>query len=487
MRRIFTRGLIPLAAAFLGLLLFGSELPLSDTVHSVIREVAIDRPGYTIGDATSTDARSEGGVAVGCPELRAFPGAEGFGAFTPGGRGGQVIEVTNLEQSGPGSLQDALDTIGRRIIVFRVGGTIETNKPIRIREPYVTIAGQTAPGGGIAIRGAGLSVSTHNVIVRGVRIRVGDDPAGPRGDNRDGLAINNKNEPPHDIIVDHSSISWAIDENISVWNSAHDITVQWSITSEALHDSLHRKGPHSKGLLIGPGGHRISIHHNLFAHNASRNPKFSDDTSSEIVNNVIYNWSESATDLSNCHSNTPSFSNVIGNHYRAGISTTSDWSIEIGDCWVDGKVFVRGNIGPLRPTDTGDDWLLVNNAAGDQGRSDAPALDSTGITSQGVDEAYDLVLAHAGAIVPARDPVDERIIQSVRDHTGSVINSQSDVGGWPTLVNRTPPRDEDRDGIPDTWESVHGLDPSDPADASKTTACGYSWIEEYVNSLIPMP
>ena len=487
MRRMFTRGAIPAAVVFLGLLACSNELASSDADHDVSQEVAIDGAGDAGADGTSTDARSEGGVDAGCPELRAFPGAEGFGAFTPGGRGGQVIEVTNLEPSGPGSLQEALDASGRRIVVFRVGGTIETTRPIRVREPYVTIAGQTAPGDGIAIRGAALSISTHDVIVRGMRIRVGDDPTGPNGDIRDGLAINNKNEMPHDIIVDHSSISWAIDENIAIWYPAHDITVQWSITSEALHDSIHSKGPHSMGFLVGPGGHRISIHHNLFAHNNQRNPLFSDDTSSEIVNNVIYDWGQAATGLSNCLSNTPSFSNVIGNHYGAGSSTTTDWSIQIGDCWVDGKVFVQGQIGPLRPTDTGDDWLLVYNKAGDQVRSDVPAVDSTGITSQGVDDAYDLVLTHAGAIVPARDPVDERIIQSVRDGTGSVINSQSDVGGWPTLADGTPPTDDDHDGIPNAWESAHGLDPSDPADASETTACGYTWIEEYVNSLIPMP
>jgi hypothetical protein len=443
--------------------------------------------GGTGGTGGMTDAGAEEDADAGCPEVRAFPGAEGFGSSTPGGRGGQVIEVTTLDADATGGLREALDATGPRIVVFRVGGTIQTNSVIRVREPFVTIAGQTAPGDGITIRGAALSISTHDVIVRGLRIRVGDDPNGPAGDNRDGLAINNEFEPPHDIIADHCSVSWAIDENIQLWYPAHDVTVQWSITSEALHDSLHTKGPHSMGFLIGPGGHHISVHHNLFAHNNARNPLFSDDTSSEIVNNVMYDWGGAATGLSNCHSNTPSFSNVIGNYYEMGNSSSSDWPVRIGDCWLDGKVFLSGNIGPRRPTDTGDEWLLANNAAGDQVRSDVPAVEPTGITTQSATEAYDLVLDNAGAIAPNRDAIDQRVVQSVRDGTGQIIDSQDDVGGWLAFADGTPPTDTDHDGMPDDWETSQGLDPDDPADANATTPCGYTWVEEYINSLIPAP
>ncbi len=439
------------------------------------------------GQGGAADAGIDGAPDAGCPEVRAFPGAEGFGSTTPGGRGGQVIEVTTLDPTGPGSLQEALDVEGPRIVVFRVGGTIETSSNLRIRDPYVTIAGQTAPGDGIVIRGAALNISTHDVIVRGLRIRVGDDPSGPAGDNRDALGIAHQTEPPHDIIIDHCSLSWAIDETLTHWYPTHDTTVQWTITSEALHDSLHSKGPHSMGMLVGPGGHRVSIHHSLMAHNNARNPLMSDDTSSEIINNVMYDWGGAATGLSNCHSDTPSFSNVIGNYYQAGPSTTSDWSIRIGDCWAGGKVYVAGNIGPLRPTDTGDEWLLVSNAAGDQVRSDVPALEPSGITDQSATDAYDLVLDHVGAIVPQRDAIDERVIQSVRDGTGQIIDSQDEVGGWITVQDGTPPTDTDHDGMPDDWETAQGLDPNDPADGSETTACGYTWVEEYLNSLIPMP
>lgn len=436
---------------------------------------------------SGTDGGTDAGVEAGPPDVRAFPGAEGFAAYTPGGRGGQVIEVTTLDESGPGSLREALAASGPRIVVFRVGGTITTNDNLRIREPYCTVAGQTAPGDGIVIRGAALIVNTHDVIIRGMRVRVGDDPNGPNPENRDALGIEHGDTPPHDVIVDHCSLSWAIDETLTSWYPSHDITVQWTVISEALHNSLHPEGGHSKGMLVGPGGHRLSVHHNLFAHNHQRNPLFSNDTSSEIINNVVYDWGNQATGLSNCFDNTPPYSNVIGNRYKEGPSTTSQWAVSIGDCWVDGAVYVQGNIGPNRPTDSGDEWLLVSNNAGDQVRADTFALDPTGITTQSATDAYDLVLDHAGAIRPQRDAIDERVIQSVRDGTGQIIDSQDDVGGWLTFDDGPAPTDADHDGMPDDWESAQGLDPNDPADGSETSPTGYTWVEDYINSLIPMP
>jgi len=422
--------------------------------------------------------------------LPAFPGAEGYGSDTVGGRGGAVIEVVNLNADGDGSLRAACSAAGPRIVVFRVGGIIELGRDISIREPYITIAGQTAPGDGIMLKGAALTIETHDVIVRGLRVRVGDHPSGPNPDNRDGIGIANNGDPPHNIILDHCSISWAIDENLSVWYPAHDITIQWCIISEGLHDSLHPKGPHSMGLLVGPGGRRVSIHHNLFAHNHDRNPLMSPDTESEIINNVAYNWMwGTATNLHNCDEDPPvgpTLSNVIGNYYKEGPSNQSslDMSIRIGACWSNGAVYVQGNVGPGRPADTGDEWSLVENDAGEGVKSVGYALTPSGITTQPVLEALELVLTGAGATVPVRDGVDARVVQSVRDGTGAIIDSQDEVGGWPVFNGGTPPADGDHDGMPDSWEIARGLDPGDPSDgAQDRNADGYTNVEEYINGL----
>jgi len=293
--------------------------------------------------------------------LPSFPGAEGFGSATPGGRGGRVIEVTNLNSEGPGSLREACEASGPRIVVFRTGGLINITRTINIRNPFITIAGQTAQGDGICMGGgAGLNIATHDVIVRGLRVRVGDNPAGPVGDNRDGIGVANNNEQPYNIILDHCSVSWAIDENIQLWYACHDVTIQWCITSEALDSSLHQKGPHSKGMIIGPGANGVSIHHNLFAHNVERNALISVDTKTEFINNLVYNWKSRGLNLGNCYPEHGEQSDVIGNYFKKG-PNSRDLCFHISDCWVNSKVYIRGNIGPGRPADSGDEWSLVRN------------------------------------------------------------------------------------------------------------------------------
>lgn len=418
-------------------------------------------------------------------ELPAFPGAEGFGTTTPGGRGGTVIEVTTLDPSGPGSFREAVQTEGPRIIIFRVGGTIVLDGSISLRDPFVTIAGQTAPGDGVSIRGAHLNIGTHDVIVRGLRFRIGDDPDGAEGANRDGLSIANNSEPPYGVVVDHCSVAWAIDENLSTWYECHDITVQWCITSEALHDSLHEKGPHSMGFLVGDSSYSISVHHNLFAHNNARNPLLKADTIVDVVNNLIYNWGGAATSHSNYEeTDLPIFANHVANYYIAGVDSGT-WEISFpSNMPLDSEIYVEGNIGPNRPDDTVDEWALCN-------RTDEYLVDVTHdfapVTTWSAADASALVMNHAGAIVPHRDPVDERVVQSVRDGTGQIIDSQSDVGGWPSFDGDEPPDDSDGDGIPDEWEHERGLDPDDSSDATESSPVGYDWIEVYVNSLIPIP
>jgi pectate lyase len=420
----------------------------------------------------------------------AFPGAEGFGSKTPGGRGGQVIEVTNLNAGGPGSFKAACEASGPRIVVFRQGGMINTSRTITIRNPFITIAGQTAPGEGICIGGGGyLNISTHDVIIRDLRVRVGDNPDGPSGDNRDGIAIAHDSIPPFNIILDHCSVSWGIDENIQLWYPCHDITIQWCITSEALDSSLHSEGPHSKGMIIGPGAERISIHHNLFAHNLERNPLISVDTWTEMINNVIYNWGKRGLNLGNCYPEHGEKSDIIGNFFKKGPDSDAN-SIEVSNCWKNAKVYMNGNIGPGQPTGSVDSWGLVYNTAGPQIKAPTSVFESSRVTLQPAIKAYELVLQNAGAVIPKRDMVDLRIISDVKNGTGSIINSQDEIGGWPVYDSGTSPVDTDHDGMPDAWENAHGLDPNDYSDCKDTdlSSTGYTNIEVYINELMdPSP
>jgi pectate lyase len=416
--------------------------------------------------------------------LSAFPGAEGFGSKTGGGRRGKVIEVTNLYPNGPGSFLEACKTSVPRIVVFRTGGIIKITQAITIISPYITIAGQTAPGDGICIQGADLVIATHDVIVRGLRIRVGDNPEGPDPEGRDGIEIANEKIPPYNVIIDHCSVSWAIDENISTWYPCHDITIQWCITSEALDSSLHPKGPHSKGMLIGPEADNISIHHNLFVHNVERNPLISVDTKSELINNVIYNWKSRGLNLGNCYPENGEKSDVIGNYFKKGPNSNT-LSFQISDCWAHSKVYVKGNIGPGRLTDNGDEWSFIRNDVGSQLKSSVSVIESLMKTIHPVSTAYDLVLEKSGAIIPKRDQTDTRIINEVRNGTGKTIDSQADVGGWQAYNTGIPPDDTDHDGMPDDWEIAHGLNPTNFADRHNTNLSpeGYTNIEVYINGL----
>jgi pectate lyase len=424
-------------------------------------------------------------VQASADDLPAFPGAEGFGSTTDGGRWGQIIAVTNLNPGGEGSFRAALETEGPRIIIFRVGGTILIDTPLRIRDPFVTVAGQTAPGDGICIRGAHLTVGTHDVIVRGLRFFIGDAPEGVEGDNRDGLEVASSTEPPYNVILDHCSVSWAIDENLSTWYECHDITVQWCITSEALYDSLHSKGPHSMGFLIGDSAYRVSVHHNLFAHNNQRNPLLKADVIADVVNNLVYNWGEAATSHSNYEeTDLPIFANHVANYYIEGVDSTSSEISFPSNMPPGSEIYVQGNIGPNRPDVSMDECALCNRTG--EWLIGEPH-DYAAVRTWSAAEARDLVLEHAGATVPSRSSVDERVVLSVIEGTGGIIDSQDEVGGWPDCRGGDPPPDRDGDGIPDDWEESAGLDPDDPSDAAEAAASGYMWIEEYINSLIPVP
>jgi hypothetical protein len=297
--------------------------------------------------------------------LPAFPGAEGFGAFTTHGRGGQVIRVTSLSDDNVrGTLRWALTSSlnsGPRIIVFDVGGVIELRSPINIRNGNVYIAGQTAPGDGITLTGSQLSIQTSDVVVRHIRTRPGDGPVGTGYDGRDGLQIitHSGNRQLRNIILDHVSTSWGVDENASIWPSTaagsriENVTVQWSVISEALMNSFHSKGPHSMGFLIGEGTRNVSFHHNLLAHNNQRNPRVKHDVlNADIVNNVMYNWGEMSAEVGERTDLPPSTINFVGNFWKSGDDSPAQHlrsEVRVKPMAIGSGIYFEGNFGPSRP------------------------------------------------------------------------------------------------------------------------------------------
>ena len=418
----------------------------------------------------------------------AFPSAEGFGAAAVGGRGGRVIEVTNLNDSGPGSLRAAIEASGPRIVVFRVGGTITVDSPLDINDPYITIAGQTAPGGGITLRNdpsnpkSSLRVQTHDVIIRYLRARPG--PSTDTSSSLRGITISKRGNPPYNVILDHVSLSWGTDETLSVWYDTHNITVQWSIVSEGLDCSTHEEGCHSKGPTLGSeGGGKYSIHHNLFAHNDERNPRIKTDNVVDVVNNVIYNPGDSGG-WGASHVSDGSPVNYVGNYFKPGPSSTpTDYFISSSG---DSGLYLQDNVNSTG----GDDIRSSDSGSLISSRHSAPPL-----TVQSAAEAYQSILDHAGASAGLncdgtfylrRDAVDTRIINDVKNGTGSVIDDPSEVGGWPTLESGTACADGDNDGMPDEFENKYGFDASDASDgADDLDNDGYTNIEEYLNGSSP--
>jgi pectate lyase len=444
--------------------------------------------------------------------LSAFPGAEGFGTFSPGGRYGHILFVSNLndtmdvnssdymgslrwavEQSWP---EDPADPYSqRRIIIFKVGGIIPLVDSLILRHPFVTIAGQTAPGDGITLKGNEIIVATHDVIIRGIRVRVGDE--GQPTCCLDGINISTyyADSDVYNVVIDHSSVSWAIDENMSTWidpkkiYTTHDITLQWNIISEGLYNSIHldegatKVDPHSMGAILGQNGTNMTVHHNIFAHNWGRNPRISGIINSEVINNVIYGWGNAAVEISK----DKSITHVLNNYFKAG-SGSRPQEVRIDPMPSDGQVYIAGN---LTYDSRGSENLMQSRIL--MPENFKPARDflftPSNVTISSAEAAYKEVLEFAGVIYPVRDEVDQRIVGDVQAGTGKIIDSQNQVGGWPPNRIAIPyPEDQDGDGIPSEWEISHGLDPNNAEDASNPamlSPAGYSWVEEYINSLMP--
>lgn len=476
------------------------------------------------------------------PQARipAFPGAEGGGMYSYGGRGGKVLTVTNLNDDGPGSFRWACEQGGARIIVFNVSGVINLKTPLYVRAPYVTIAGQTAPGDGVCIAGESFQVDTHDVVIRHMRFRRGDTRVHNREDSFGGNPVGN-------IMIDHCSAEWGLDENISFYRHMYDpsegqykttelklptvnVTIQNSISAKALDTYNHAFGSTL-------GGENCMFTRNLWASNSGRNPSIGWNGVFNFVNNVVFNWVHRSSDGGDY---TAQY-NMINNYYKPGPATPKDSPVghrilkpEAGRSKLDhkvyGRVYAEGNIMEGYPEITVDNWkggiqIEETGDCGDQTdymRSRTPFA-MPYVRIQPANDAYEFVLANVGATIPKRDIIDERIIEEVRtgipyydkklapkyngDTSGLAPKSQAEdgtfkyrrlpkdsykigiitdpmqMGGYPEYKG-TPYVDTDMDGMPDEWEKANGLNPNDPSDANgDITGDGYTNIEKYINGI----
>lgn len=416
-------------------------------------------------------------------DIVAFPGAEGAGRFSQGGRGGAVLRVTNLNDSGPGSLRAAIEAEGPRTVVFDIAGTIQLKSELRIRNGRITIAGQTAPGGGITLRDQTLVVSADDVVIRFIRSRLGAESKV----EGDAIWINGGRR----IILDHVSASWSVDETLSAsarygkaGQGFHDLTVQWSIIAESLAHSIHVKGDHGFGSLIRGGqGSKISFHHNLWANHMARMPRPGNYAGADedpvgaffdFRSNVFYNWGKGHAGYDADKAAMAAY-NFVDNAYVPGPNSAKNVAFQESNTLA--KAYFAGN--SMAGAVPADPWSLVTFTIPEPAdyRLTEP-LDVGAVTPEPADKTYERVLADAGASV-WRDPVDHRVVEGVRTRTGKVINIQTDVGGWPVLPAGQATKDTDGDGMPDAWETAHGLDPK-KADGATVGKEGWTNLELYL-------
>lgn len=412
----------------------------------------------------------------------AFPTAEGFGKYTTGGRGGRVYTVTNLNDSGEGSLRNAIEQKGPRIIVFAVDGTIELQSKLIIANDSITIAGQTAPGDGICLKGYPFYIQANNVIIRYIRSRMGDLHQA----QDDAMGAMNVN----DLIIDHCSMSWSVDECLSVYKS-NNLTVQWCLVSHSLSQSIHDKGSHGFGGIWG--GSNATFHHNLLAHHSSRNPRFASDGFSPVDyrNNVVYNWGFKSAYGGGRNGKI----NFTGNYYKPGPATEDSMRSRFLDPAEDGTsaYYLHGNVMEGNESITSDNWLGA-------GKKHTVVREEQPFPVMPINEdkpgiAYQRVLKKAGCSYK-RDSYDILVIEEVTKGTAlggetynggnkGIIDSQDAVGGWPVLKQGLYPKDSDGDGIPDYWETIYGLDLHNQNDGNNYNIDSeYTNIEVYINSLV---
>lgn len=430
--------------------------------------------------ANPANANGEGGVL-------AFPGAEGYGRFSRGGRGGRVFRVTHLGNDGPGSLRAAIEAAGPRTVVFEVSGNIELESPLTIVEDLITIAGQSAPGSGITLKNHGLFVRADDVVIRYIRAR----PGSGAGVETDAISVN----AGENIIIDHCSTSWATDETLTVspsdkagMRSIDRVTVQWNIISESLNQSVHSKGSHGYGSLVrGSAGSRFSFHHNLWAHHQARMPRPGNYVDAEtdpegaffdFRNNVFYNWGGTASGY-NADRDSISRYNFINNYYLEGPDSTGSLAFEESNSLA--QSHFSGNLMnrelPANP------WTLIHFQDGRTSGHEIP-FPAAPVRTEEAAQAFVSTLELAGASLH-RDEVDRRVVSQVRSGLGRIIDRTEEIGGWPELPTSEPPVDSDGDGMPDSWEHEHKLDPLDSSDGpGDHNGDGYTNLEDYLNGLL---
>ncbi len=486
-----------------------------DKAYPIIKEEAQHGRPYIPWAARPTDLPQA--------KIPSFPGAMGGGAYTFGGRGGKVITVTNLNDRGPGSLRDACEQGGARIVVFNVSGIIRIKTPIIVRAPYITIAGQTAPGDGVCLAGESFWVNTHDVIVRHMRFRRGETWVGRRDDSFGGNPVGN-------IMIDHCSCTYGLDENISFYRHMFNpgkgyndlklptvnVTIQNTISAKALDTYNHAFGSTL-------GGENCSFMRNLWASNAGRNPSIGWNGVFNFANNVIYNWVHRSVDGGDY----TALYNIINNYYKPGPLTPKDTPVghrfvkpEAGRSklgyYVFGRVYCNGNVMEGNETVTKDNWAggvqveeqpNTDGYTADMKWNEPFPMPSFPIMS--AKEAYNFVMENVGATIPKRDIVDQRIIEEVKtgkayykegldpesfyqfkyrrlpkdSYKKGIITDLKQVGGYPEYKGKAY-KDSDNDGMPDAWEKANGLNPNDPSDANKDcTGDGYTNIEKYINGI----
>ena len=478
-------------------------------------------------------------------KIPAFPGAEGGGMYTFGGRGGKVLTVTNLNDDGPGSFRWACEQGGARIVVFNVSGIIRLKSPIYVRAPYITIAGQTAPGDGVIVAGESFQVDTHDVIVRHMRFRRGETQVTNREDSFGGNPVGN-------IMIDHCSCEWGLDENISFYRHMFDlndgkakrktptvnVTIQNTISAKAL-DTWN----HAFGSTIG--GENTTFMRNLWADNTGRNPSIGWAGVFNFVNNVVYNWVHRTADGGEFKS----MFNFINNYYKPGPLTPKDTPVGHRIIKAEsrsegmfsfkqyGRVYAHGNIMEGYPEITKDNWkggIQISDKDGDIDATELALMRSNEpfsmpyVSIMDTRGAYQWVLNYVGATIPCRDIVDQRICEEVRtgkayyvenyekkvkenpygdmwglnkrsqnedglfkyrrlpkdSYKDGIITDPRQMGGYPEYGDWKPWKDTDGDGMPDEWETENGLNPNDPSDAVKDcTGDGYTNIEKYINDI----
>ncbi len=438
------------------------------------------------------------GCALPTAALPAFPGAEGWGTDTPGGRGGKIIFVTNLNDDGPGSFREALNTEGPRIILFRVSGVIQLEKSLVLggtetpegdnRYSYVTVAGHSAPGGGIIIAGQTFYIArgVHDVVLRHLRFR--------NARRSDGISFLNGSRR---VVVDHCSVSWATDENFGFFGDNKEITVQYSTIAEGLMQGEHSKGGHSMGMLVSRGAHHVSIHHNYLASNNNRNPQLVGNNLPDrerfglifpvfdVRNNVVYNY-RIGTNLS-----LGAQANIVANVYVAGPDTGDRPPIMLMQPHTGNRAYLEANIGPglergdqrtlvrlVRTMDEGD----IPREPGESAVVETPFA-AAPVTTLAPDQVVDRVVPIAGAL--PHDPTDLRLIEEFRTKTGACGAPQrTHDSPIPAPAPGNPAPDADNDGMPDAWEGAHGLNPRNRKDAhGDRDADGYTNVEEYLNDV----